>query len=552
MSQAQTEYRVKTSILIVEDDYTLREAMVDTLSQAGFDCMAARNGAEALALMDQFGFKLVLSDLQMPQMDGLTLVPKILAKKPYMPIIIMTAYGSVEKAVEAIKLGATDFINKPFDCQALVEKIQHHTRLDSAELAAAQNAGVHGQLESPKKITGKSAINDASTAWDLASKSAVMQQALSFAKRVAGTEATVLINGASGTGKEVISRFIHAHSGRANGPFVAINCAAIPENMLEAILFGHEKGAFTGALAAMPGKFEQANGGTLLLDEVTEMPLGLQAKLLRVLQEKEVERLGGKKMIPLNVRVLATSNRDLALAVQQGNFREDLFYRLNVLPVRLPTLAERREDILPLVNFLLKKHGAGRSFSVSDGAAERLQQYGWPGNIRELENVVQRAIVLSEGDTILADAIMIEPLGLGGQLAHGSDVFCSADAGATENLADSNGQGITGVDKEDPCEQGLSGNIQANKSQATAASQHDATSRSAPLEADASSEGVAVNVLEENLRQQEHRIIIDVLRQTGGRRKAAAEKLGISARTLRYKLARLKSLGVNVDELLEA
>jgi two-component system response regulator FlrC len=330
-----------------------------------------------------------------------------------------------------------------------------------------------------------------------------MQQAISLAKRVAHTDATVLINGASGTGKEVLSRFIHQQSTRADGPFVAINCAAIPENMLEAILFGHEKGAFTGALAAMPGKFEQANGGTLLLDEVTEMPLALQAKLLRVLQEREVERIGGKRTIALDVRVLATSNRDLAKAVKDGAFREDLFYRLNVFPVRLPSLSERKEDLLNLVTFLLKKHGHEQHYTLTDEAVQSLTAHHWPGNIRELENVVQRAVVLAEDNVISPEALLIEsvqPLvsdGMGEPAAEsemGEDLLIGSET--------------------------VSGNQES--------------------------------VLEDNLRQQEHRIIIDVLRQTGGRRKAAAEKLGISARTLRYKLARLKSMGVNVDALLEA
>lgn len=483
MSQAQESFSVRPPLLIVEDDFTLREAMVDTLEQAGFDCTAARNGEEALSLLAQFGFKLVLSDLQMPQMDGLALVPEILSRKPDMPIIIMTAYGSVEKAVEAIKLGAIDFISKPFDCDLLVQKIQQHTR--------------------PSQRSAEKSTGDVTNTWDLGSKSPVMQQAISLAKRVAHTDATVLINGASGTGKEVLSRFIHQQSTRADGPFVAINCAAIPENMLEAILFGHEKGAFTGALAAMPGKFEQANGGTLLLDEVTEMPLALQAKLLRVLQEREVERIGGKRTIALDVRVLATSNRDLAKAVKDGAFREDLFYRLNVFPVRLPSLSERKEDLLNLVTFLLKKHGHEQHYTLTDEAVQSLTAHHWPGNIRELENVVQRAVVLAEDNVISPEALLIEsvqPLvsdGMGEPAAEsemGEDLLIGSET--------------------------VSGNQES--------------------------------VLEDNLRQQEHRIIIDVLRQTGGRRKAAAEKLGISARTLRYKLARLKSMGVNVDALLEA
>jgi two-component system response regulator FlrC len=486
MQQAEKTFSVRPSVLVVEDDYTLREAMIDTLEQAGFDCMAARHGQEALTLMDQFGFRLVLTDLQMPQMDGLALVPKILEKKPYMPIMIMTAFGSVEKAVHAIKLGATDFISKPFDCEVLIEKIQQHTQ--SIELAAREN----------------STALELGQHWDLTSQSPKMQQAIALAKRVAMTDATVLINGASGTGKEVMSRFIHQSSSRAEGPFVAINCAAIPENMLEAILFGHEKGAFTGALTAMPGKFEQANGGTLLLDEVTEMPLALQAKLLRVLQEKEVERIGGKRVIALDVRVIATSNRDLVLAVQQGDFREDLFYRLNVFPVRLPTLAERTEDLVSLVEFLLKKHGGQRRFSLSADAVERLKSHAWPGNIRELENVVQRAIVLTDGNVLNAANLLIEPIGDGDTLG----VNVGRDAIQTVDVSN--------------------------------------------LDESATPTEVSAKALEDNLRQQEHKIIIDVLRQTGGRRKLAAEKLGISTRTLRYKLARLKSMGVDINDLLEA
>lgn len=510
MSQAQQQFSVRPSILIVEDDYTLREALVDTLEQAGFDCSAARNGQEALALMDQFGFKLVLTDLQMPQMDGLALVPQILAKKPYLPIIIMTAYGSVEKAVQAIKLGATDFISKPFDCQALVKKIEHHTRAEMPS-SEVQAEAVQARAKS--------------SAWDLNSISPVMRKAIALAKRVAITDATVLINGASGTGKEVLSRYIHEQSERAAGPFVAINCAAIPENMLEAILFGHEKGAFTGALAAMPGKFEQANGGTLLLDEVTEMPLALQAKLLRVLQEKEVERIGGKKTITLDVRVLATSNRDLAHAVKQGTFREDLFYRLNVFPVRLPTLAERSEDIIALVEFLLRKHGGGKAYRLTPSAQNCLKSHAWPGNIRELENVVQRAIVLTEGDTIDQEAIMIEALQ---PLSH------NTSPPVTQAVPPTVSQPMPPMLSDSEAPEAVS------EVSSGAASTKVLTPKA-----------LSPKVLEDNLREQEHRIIIDVLRQTGGRRKAAAEQLGISARTLRYKLARLKSMGIDVDELLE-
>ena len=323
----------------------------------------------------------------------------------------------------------------------------------------------------------------------LVSEDARTRELVVLAGRVAASEVTVMISGESGTGKEVLSRFIHQQSSRKDSSFVAINCAAIPENMLEAVLFGYEKGAFTGAYQARPGKFEQAQGGTLLLDEISEMDLGLQAKLLRVLQEHEVERIGGQEIIPLDVRVLASTNRDLREEVIKGNFREDLFYRLNVFPLCLPKLCDRPADILPLARQFIQRHMQGDRYPNLSGKAERrLLSHAWPGNVRELENVIQRALILREGHVIEANDICL-------------------DAPTAPDLA--------------------------------GAAQHPA---------------IAVNstgsVLEDGLRSKEWELIVEALEAGNGSRKAAAARLGISPRTLRYKVARLREVGMEIPAFL--
>ncbi len=319
---------------------------------------------------------------------------------------------------------------------------------------------------------------------DLVAVDARSLELINLATRVAATEATVMISGESGTGKEVIARHIHNHSKRAHGPFVAINCAAIPENMLEALLFGYERGAFTGAYQTTPGKFEQAQGGTLLLDEISEMDLGLQAKLLRVLQEREVERIGGRKVIPLDLRVLATSNRNLKEQVVLGAFREDLYYRLNVFPLRLHPLRERRDDIVPLTLRLFERRcQPGQVMpQLSESAIDKLLSHSWPGNVRELDNVVQRALILMTGDTISADILHFEAFSEASSIQE-----------AVEPLL-SNVPGLLGSD----------------------------------------------------LKKREQHLIIDALKEGKGSRKFAAEKLGISPRTLRYKLARLREQGIAI------
>jgi two-component system response regulator FlrC len=382
----------------------------------------------------------------------------------------MTAYGTIEQAVDAMKAGSVDYIVKPFEASVLVEKAKIYFN------------------------------RDASRDDDFVVADPVSQQLKTMAKRVAESETSILISGESGTGKEVLARYIHSQSTRAKQPFVAINCAAIPEGMLEAILFGHEKGAFTGAAKAMPGKFEQAQYGTIFLDEIGEMKPELQAKLLRVLQEKEVERIGGVKTIQLDVRVLSASNVNMKNAIQQGSFREDLFYRLNVFPMHLPPLRERPRDIAAIAERLLHRHcGATRvEPMVSAPAMKRLIEYPWPGNIRELDNVIQRALVMMSGDTIREHDILL-------------DDECLLVLGGGEK-----------TEKHAP-ESVAAEPIVPTKN-------NDFKPLEYPLD----------------LKARETQLILDTLRLNGGHRQKTAEILNISPRTLRYKLAKLKEQGVEV------
>ncbi|MCX7095014.1 MAG: sigma-54 dependent transcriptional regulator [Methylobacter sp.] len=456
-------------VLVVEDDLSLCEALCDTLEINGYRVVSARNGTEALIKLEHGQFKLVVSDVQMPVMDGFQLLQNIQHKYAQTPVLLMTAFGTIPKAVEAMQAGASDYLIKPFDAQALVNKVADYVVANPAAANTADNERVV-QDESMKKL-------------------------YALIAKVAKTDVTVLLQGESGTGKEVIAGYIHQNSAYHRGPFIAINCAAIPENMLEAMLFGYEKGAYTGAVQAMPGKFELAQSGTLLLDEIAEIDLGLQAKLLRVLQEKEVERLGSHKKIKLNIRILAATNQKLKEQMEQGRFREDLYYRLNVFPINIPPLRNRPGDILPLARELMQRHRMdGKILPEFDSeAAEKMMAYPWPGNVRELDNVVQRALILQSGDKITVDDLVFED-------------------------ADSMLAAMTG---HMPSE-----NIEA---------------------LDNINEKPELGGLGDGVRSAEESIILQTLQMENGSRKATAERLGISPRTLRYKMARMKDSGVIIS-----
>jgi len=446
-------------ILVVEDDIDLRDALSDTLQLAGYAVCVAQDGRMALDMIESKEPVLVITDIQMPRMDGHALLKHIKKRWPDLPVMIMTAYGSIEKAVQAMRDGAVDYMTKPFEAEVLVNMVGQYINTVSSESS------------------------------ELIAVDPVSKKTAEIARRVAASDATVLITGESGCGKEVMARYIHEHSTRVDKPFIAINCAAIPHNMLEATLFGYEKGAFTGAYKACPGKFEMADGGTLLLDEISEMDLALQAKLLRVLQEREVERLGGNKLIQLDVRVLATSNRNMREQVQAGKFREDLFYRLNVFPLYISPLRDRPQDIVSLAKGFVQKHLVVTGTiqpqppELDQSAMDRLLSHTWPGNVRELDNVIQRALILRHTDNIMADDIQFE--------------------------------------------QGL----------------NDASTLMHNME---TKQPVNERTLVDDIKDREQMRILDALKHDNGNRQAVAEKLGISERTLRYKIAKMREQGVQI------
>ncbi len=433
-------------VMVIEDDESLREAIGDTLLTHGYSVNDYENGIEALRDITKVNPGLIISDIQMDAINGHDLLSSISKKNPDLPVMLITAFGSVNDAVSAIKSGAKDYLVKPFDSETLISKVKKHIK----QLENHQDNVLVANDESMLKI-------------------------VTLAKKVAKNSATLMITGESGTGKEVLSKFIHKHSNRSEMPFIAINCAAIPENMLEATLFGYEKGAFTGATQACPGKFELAHHGTILLDEISEMNLSLQAKLLRVLQEKEVERIGSKKTLALDVRVIATSNRDMMNEVQAGKFREDLYYRLNVFPLRIPSLRERRADIESIALHLIEKWKGLNDIgvnSIEEDALKVMCSYDWPGNVRELENVIQRAIILTENTSIDCDSLCFDQ------------------------------------------------------------------------EINNSTEKLSINSNGVDIKDNEFKFILRTLESVDGNRKKAASKLGVSERTLRYKMSKMRESGL--------
>lgn len=373
-------------VLVVDDEARMRRVLEIMLQKMGHETRAASNGREALQLAQQESFDLVLTDLRMPEMDGVALLEALRAQSVEAPVILLTAYGTVESAVEAMKKGAYDYVLRPFDVEA-VERII--TRALTAERTRRENQFLREEVEK---------------GWgEFVGRSAAMQRVYELIQQVAPGDTSVLITGETGTGKELAARAIHRASPRKAALFVPINCAAIPDDIFESELFGHTRGAFTGAAQDRAGKFEMAHGGTIFLDEITEMPLPMQAKLLRVLQEREIERLGSNRRITVDVRVIVATNRNPQRAVHDGHLREDLYYRINVFTLEMPSLKERTEDIPVLVEHFLQVHGAklGKDVpTVTDRAARCLQEYAWPGNVRELENVLERAIVLNRGEPL--------------------------------------------------------------------------------------------------------------------------------------------------------
>lgn len=470
-------------ILVVDDEQNMRVALFEALSRNGHEVAVAENGQMALEMIARISPDLVITDIKMPEMDGLELLRQVKALRPDLPVVIMTGFATVDTAVEAMKQGAFDYLLKPFPVEVIEETV----------------ARVFTQLRKLGQVIGRPAPQKAgdppSFLKPIIGHNPKLLQIMARARSVASSKATVLILGESGTGKEVFARFIHQESDRRTGPFVALNCAALPEGLLESELFGHEKGAFTGAIVTKKGKFELADGGTLLLDEIGEIPLHLQAKLLRVLQEEEVDRLGGKTPCKIDVHVLATTNRDLEQAVKDGTFRQDLFYRLNVIPLKLPSLRDRRDDVGLLFDYFARKYAAqyGKPLKNPSSAVwARFSDYDWPGNVREMENLVERAVLLSMGQEL--------------------ELWDFWD------------------DVEPPA-----------KPEPLPASVSIAATHSAVAAANTSA---AANNGMQTLREVERQMILQALRANDNNRTHAAEILGISVRTLRNKLHEYRSQGI--------
>jgi len=439
-------------IVIADDDPTMRAALGEALRSAGFAAALFANGEEAERHLRQSDADLVITDMRMPLLGGLELLKRF----PNIPFIMISAFATVPEAVDAMKFGAYDFVVKPFSYRELIPLVQAALSRVSREEAAGDQNG------------------------DIVTAHPRMLALLEFVRQVAKSHASILIQGESGTGKELLARYIHARSRRSSGPFIAVNCAALPEGILESELFGHERGAFTGAIGNKPGKFELAHTGTILLDEITEMPLALQAKLLRVLQEREVDRVGGKKPLPVDIRVISTTNRDLREMIRAGTFREDLFYRLNVVPVTLFPLRERIDDIAPLAHSFFVRQGYTQA-QLTSAALDQLKNNSWRGNVRELFNVLERAAIVANGGAIEPAHLMLE---------------------------DATGRG----ERVGP--QGWPGVAQEQYELARPATPDSSVS----------------------MREMEEQLIFKTLKQVNDNRTRAAKMLGISVRTLRNKL----------------
>ncbi|MGE5592928.1 MAG: sigma-54-dependent transcriptional regulator [Betaproteobacteria bacterium] len=506
--------RSTTSILVVDDDEGIRDTLEAVLSEEGYQVTAAGTGRAALELARGREFHLVLLDLRMPDMSGLEILPRLRNELPHAPIIIMTAYGTIKTAVEAVKQGAYDFVSKPFDLDEMritIEKALAHERLKM------ENERLRTMLE------------DELVFQEIVGRSAKMRAVFELIRKVANHDVTVLIVGESGTGKELVARAIHYNSPRRAGPFLKLNCAALPDALLESELFGYEKGAFTGAQMRKPGRFELADGGTLFLDEIGNMSPSMQVKLLRVLQEKEFERVGGKSTVKVDVRILAATNSNLRSEVAKGAFREDLYYRLNVVQICVPPLRERKEDIPLLAQHFIREFNVslGKEFAgVSPQAMNLLTRYDWPGNVRELKNAIQAAMLLGEGPFIMPEHLpeevtgVLTSAGVGGQVTPATlslPAFpdCPAPLSVPSNAFD-------------PPRASPSGSASACASGPATTSTAASTSVSG-----ASSVDPAANA---SLEAVEREHILRVLKQCSWNQSKAAWVLGVHRNTLRKKI----------------
>jgi len=458
------------TVLIVEDEPKMLRLLELNLSDGGYTTRSAASAEAALSLLRQESVDLVLTDLRLPGMDGLEFLQAAKRVNAALPVVVMTAYGTVETAVEAMKAGASDYVLKPFS-------------LEEIKLIIRKELDVHHLREENRSL--REALGRRYEFKNIVARSPKMQEVLATVERVAPTNSTVLLGGESGVGKDLIARALHQHSRRASGPFVKINCTAIPENLLESELFGYEKGAFTGAVTSKPGKFELADKGTVFLDEIGDVPGAIQVKLLRVLQEREFERLGGTKTLKVDVRLVAATNRDLRAALEQGTFREDLYYRLNVVPISIAPLRERKEDIPYLVDHFIARFAreAGKPIEgITPAAMKLLADFHWPGNVRELENIIERAVALFAGTVIDVGDIQL-------------------DVSAWQPWSLAAGANSTGPNTASPAAPVLPGGM--------------------------------------TLERYEDEIIREAVRRAGGNKSQAARMLGLSRNALRYRLSKM-------------
>ena len=466
------------TVLIVEDEPKMLRLLELNLSDGGYTTRSAASAEAALSLLRQESVDLVLTDLRLPGMDGLEFLQAAKRVNAALPVVVMTAYGTVETAVEAMKAGASDYVLKPFS-------------LEEIKLIIRKELDVHHLREENRSL--REALGRRYEFKNIVARSPKMQEVLATVERVAPTNSTVLLGGESGVGKDLIARALHQHSRRASGPFVKINCTAIPENLLESELFGYEKGAFTGAVASKPGKFELADKGTVFLDEIGDVPGAIQVKLLRVLQEREFERLGGTKTLKVDVRLVAATNRDLRAALEQGTFREDLYYRLNVVPISIAPLRERKEDIPYLVDHFVARFAreAGKPIEgITPAAMKLLTAFHWPGNVRELENIIERAVALFAGRVIDVGDIQLD---VSPWQPPQADLALATGPAAGANPAGPNASGAA-----------------------------------PPFLPDGMT-----------LEQYEDEIIREAVRRAGGNKSQAARLLGLSRNALRYRLSKM-------------